>query len=70
MFMRVYASFVTILPRLSLYALIALGMIPNCPTALASTDLPHANVRLINGGLIGKSTYAGVEITMDPHVKT
>jgi len=70
MFMRVYASFVMILPRLSLYALIALGVMPNCPMALASTDLPHATVRLINGGLIGKTTYAGVEITMDAHVKT
>ena len=70
MFKRAFASVLTLLPRLSLYAMMAFLMIADYPIALASTELPRATVRLINGGTIEKSAYAGVEITMDPHVKT
>ncbi|NBQ40346.1 MAG: hypothetical protein EBU34_11365, partial [Alphaproteobacteria bacterium] len=70
MFKRAFASVLTLLPRLSLYAMMAFLMIADYPIAFASTELPRATVRLINGGTIEKSAYAGVEITMDPHVKT
>ncbi len=70
MFNRVSTCSLTNWPRLGLLLSLAFWMVAEAPKADASTELPHASVRLINGGSTDQTALAGVEIAMGPDVKT
>jgi DsbC/DsbD-like thiol-disulfide interchange protein len=54
----------------ALCSMVCTAIIVSTSTVLTASELPNASIRLINGGLIENVEYAGLEIKMDPGVKT